>query len=471
LSNPYPKWAKLWVWRLLDRGVTSLPIAPKRERDPHAVLIGMDDKLPLGQAALLGLQHVLSMFVGPITPALLIGHLLHWPEGEISYLVSMALVISGIASFIQIRRVGPIGSGLLSAQGTSFAFFGPLLEAGHLGGLPLMLGMSLASAPVSLIIGPLLPRLKHFFTPVVSGTVVLLIGLSLIPAAMMGITSGFGPGSVPWHGLAISVLTLGLIVILGSIRQPLLRMSAVVIALAVGYGLSALLGYLHPPRLEAPLVVIPEPFHFGMAFQWQLLIPFLFLYLVSSMETLGDVTATAHLSGLAIEGTSYWSRVRGAVMADGLNSVLAACFNSFPNTTYAQNNGVIQLTGVASRQVGYFMCGFLALFGLVPLIGNWIAIMPGPVFGGATLLLFGYVASSGLRILYHSAMTQREWMIVAVSLSTGLGVASAPTVLDVLPETIRLTFSSSVVTGGVLALLLNAVLPRSRLPETLETVG
>lgn len=422
-------------------------------------MVGPEDKMPHPQAAILGLQHVLAIFIGTITPPLLLSRGIGLPAADVAYLVSMALFVSGITSFLQIRRVGPFGSGLLSAQGTSFAFFGPLQQAGQLGGMPLMLGLSLGLGWVGMIVGPLLPRLRHIFTPLVSGTVVMLIGLSLIPVSMQSIAEGYGPGAIPWHGLAVSFFVVVIVVGLGSLNRPWLRMSAIIWGLLAGYLVSFLLGYLRPPTTGSWLV-LPQPFKYGMSFRWEFALPFLFLYIVSAVETMGDLTATSQLSGLPITGPGYWARIRGGVLADSLNSIAAAILNAFPNTTYAQNNGVIQLTGVASRQVGYYMCGFLVLFGLVPMVGNWIAIMPGPVLGGVTLLLFGYVCGGGVRIIYHSEMTQREWMILAVSLGAGVGVGSAPTVLDPLPETLRLIFHSSVVMGGFTAFVLNACLPR-----------
>jgi len=439
--------------------MTTTPANHERFVTEKAVQVGVEEKIPATHAALLGFQHVLAMFMGVITPPLLLAQMLALPAETTAHLVSTALLVAGLCSLIQIRRAGKIGSGLLSTQGTSFTFLNPLHQAGQIGGLPLMLGMSLITAPVALLLGPILPRLERIFTPVVSGAVILLIGLSLIPAGMHDIARGFGPGSVPWHGLAVAVLIIAIVVTLGSVRHPWARMLAILVALFVGYGVSAALGYLHAPP-PTSWIAWPQLFSYGLAFQWPFVLPFAFLYIVTSIETIGDVTATAQLSGLATRGSDYWSRLRGAVMADGVNSMLAACLGAFPNTTYAQNNGVIQLTGVASRQVGYYACGFLVLLGLLPVFGSCLAIMPPPVLGGLSLVLFGYVASGGVRILYYSELELREWLILAVALGTGVGVGSAPEVLDVLPSAIAQMFHSSVVTGGLVALLLNAILPR-----------
>jgi xanthine permease XanP len=440
--------------------MTSAPSAvPLRLAAERAVQVGVDEQLPVAQAALLGFQHVLAMFIGVITPPLLLAQMLALPKETTARLVSTALLVAALASFIQIRRPRRIGSGLLSAQGTSFTFLHPLYQVGQVGGLPLMLGMSLVAAPVSILLGPFLPRLRRIFAPVVSATVIMLIGLSLIPAGMHDIAMGFGPHSVPWHGLAVAAMIVAIVVAMGSLSRPWGRMAAVLVALIAGYGVSAVLGYLQAPP-AGPWLMVPQFFSYGIAFQWQYLLPFAFLYVVSSIETIGDVTATCQLSGVATRGDDYWSRIRGAVVADGVNSMLAACLGIFPNTTYAQNNGIIQLTGIASRQVGYYMCCFLLLFGVLPSFGGYLAIMPPPVLGGLSLVLFGFVATGGIRILYYAAMTPREWMILAVALGLGVGVGSSPEILDVLPASIAQMFRSSVVTGGLTALFLNAVLPR-----------
>jgi xanthine permease XanP len=320
--------------------MTPPPESHLRFAAESAVHVGVEEKVPISSAALLGFQHVLSMFMGVITPPLLLAQMLSFPKEITAQLVSTALLVAAITSLIQIRRPWRLGSGLLSAQGTSFTFLNPLHQVGQVGGLPLMLGMSLITAPVSMLLGPFLPRLSHIFTPVVSGTVIMLIGLSLIPAGMHDIALGFGPGSVPWHSLAVAVMIIAIVIAMGSSRRPWARMLAVLTALVAGYAVSAILGYLQAPP-QGPWIMWPQVFSHGLAVQWQFVLPFAFLYIVTSIETVGDVTATCQLSGLPTEGEGYWSRVRGGVVADGINSMLAACLGAFPNTTYAQNNGGI----------------------------------------------------------------------------------------------------------------------------------
>jgi xanthine permease XanP len=174
------------------------------------------------------------------------------------------------------------------------------------------------------------------------------------------------------------------------------------------------------------------------------------------------VTATSQLSDEPIEGPIYWRRVQGAVMGDSLNSAVAALINSFPSTTFAQNNGVIQLTGVAARAAGLWVGGILCVLGLVPWIGHWIALLPGPVLGAVTFLLFGFVATAGLRILQRVQLGHRELLILAFSLGAGVGVQAVPEFLNPLPEAVRLVFSSGITTGGIAAFVLNAVLPSRR---------
>lgn len=374
----------------------------------------------------------------------------------------MGLFISGIATIIQTRGIGPIGSRLLAIQGTSFAFLSPLILAGKIGGMPLMIGMSLCGAPVEAVLSVFLPKLRKVFTPVVTGLVVLLIGASLVPVGMRTIAQGLNASAPPWAGVAIACFVLLLVLMMNSFRRPWSRMAAVPVSLGVGWLICLALGYTkHVAVAETgSWIVMPIPFKYGLAFRPEFLLPFIFVYVITTLESIGDITATSQLSLQPISGPLYWKRIRGGVLADSFNSFLAAIFNTFPNTTFAQNNGVIQLTGVASRRVGYWVGGILAFLGLFPSIGRLMAMIPGPVLGAVTLLLFGMVATAGIRILQQIELNHRNLLVVAASLSLGLGVEAVPEVIQPLPGILRLLFSSAVTTGGVVALILNTLMPQ-----------
>ncbi|MEM9568887.1 MAG: solute carrier family 23 protein, partial [Cyanobacteria bacterium P01_E01_bin.34] len=213
---------------------------------------------------------------------------------------------------------------------------------------------------------------------------------------------------------------------------------------------------------NSPAIALPTPFRFGFGFNPVAFIPFAFLFVITTIESIGDLTATSAISGEPIQGETYMRRIKGGVLGDGINSLLAACFNTFPNTTFSQNNGVIQLTGVGSRYVGYFIAGFFAIAGLFPAIGAVIQAVPQPVLGGATIIMFGSVAAAGIRILSSIRFTKRSSIILATSLGLGLGVVFAPDILDGMPPLVKNIFSSGISTGGLCALFLNIVLPGPR---------
>ena len=236
-------------------------------------------------------------------------------------------------------------------------------------------------------------------------------------------------------------------------------MTSIVVGLAAGYALAAALGLIDFSALPVlPWVVAPVPFRFGLGFRATALIPFSFLYLITAIESIGDLTATSSLTGQPLSGPVYFQRLRGGVLADGLTSLLAALFNSFPSTTFAQNNGVIQLTGVGSSYVGRFVGGMLMILGLFPIVGGVVEAMPPAVLGGATIIMFGTVAAAGIRILSSVDLDRRASTIVALSLGLGLGVTFVPGIMQGMPALIKDTFSSGIATGGICALVLNAVL-------------
>jgi uracil-xanthine permease len=401
------------------------------------------------------------MVIGTITPPLILAGILKFPAADTAYLISCALLCSAIGAFLQCRQRGPVGSGLLSVTGTSFSFLQPLTQAGQAGGMALMFGLSCVTAPIVILLAPFLPRLKSVFTPVVSGVVVLLIGASLIPTAYFGFAAPVRPDLPAWLGLAIGLTVIVIIVLAQATGRPWLRIGGAALGVLAGCGLSAVFGGLHAPASDpgGAWIVLPRFLPHGFAVEWKYALPFAFVYLVSLLEAMGDMTATAQLSGLSTTGREHWRRLSGGVLADGILSTTSALFGAFPSATYAQNNGVIQITGVASRRIGYVMAGILAVLGLVPPVGRWVTVMPPAVLGGLALLMFGLVAVSGVRLLLNAGLGQREGVIVALALGIGLGLPSQTTILASLPTVLRTLLESGISAGGLTALILNLAWP------------
>ena len=421
------------------------------------LIYGVEDRPPFKEALFAALQHLLAIFVAIITPPLIIASALKLDVEKTGFLVSMSLFASGVSTFVQCRRFGPVGAGLLCIQGTSFSFIGPIIATGLVGGLPLIFGSCMAAAPIEMIVSRTFKYLRNIITPLVSGIVVLLIGLSLIKVGIVSCSGGYSAmdngtfGS--WENLSIAALVLLSVLFFNRCRNKYLRMSSIVLGLCLGYGLAFALGKVDMSSLNVEMLMsfnIPQPFKYGVEFNVSSFIAIGLVYLITAIEATGDVTANSMISGLPIEGDSYLKRVSGGVMADGFNSFLAGVFNSFPNSIFAQNNGIIQLTGVASRYVGYYIAAMLVL--LV------FSLMPDPVLGGATLLMFGTVAAAGIRIISSQEIGRKETLVLAVSLSLGLGVELMPDVLKQAPEAIRSIFSSGITTGGLTAIIANVVI-------------
>lgn len=453
------------------------------------LIYGLKDKPPAAQSFFAGLQHLMAIFVGIVTPPIIITGALGADVQQSAFIISMALFASGISTFIQVKKVGPIGSGLLSIQGTSFTFLGSIIATGmavKAGGgaveaaLATIFVVCFLGSFIEMIFSRFIPLLKKIITPLVSGIVVTLIGLSLIRVGITDIAGGqYVKDNIPeafatLQNLMLAGIVLVVIVVLNRSKQKFVRMSAIFIGLVVGYIIAAILGRVDFGRLAGlQIIQAPIPFRYGFAgVKWGVvgasIVPFLLLYLITTVESIGDLTATSMISGEPIEGDVYMKRIAGGVLGDGVNSAIAAIFNSFPNTTFSQNNGVIQMTGVASRRVGFWIAGMLAVVGLFPIVGGVFSIIPAPVLGGATIIMFGTVAAAGIRIIASSIIDRRGVLIMAISFGLGLGVAFVPEVIKNFSPILRSIFGSAITTGGLTAILLNIVLPRSLRNEKIK---
>ncbi|GAC16583.1 uracil-xanthine permease family protein [Aliiglaciecola lipolytica] len=440
------------------------------------LLYGLHDVPTKRQSITAATQHILACFVGIITPTLIIGSTLGL-IAELPYLLSMALFVSGVATFIQAKTIGPIGSGLIAVQGTSFSFVSAILVAGFAirakGGsneeiLSTIFGVCLLGAFIEVIISQFITKVKRIVTPLTTGIVITTIGFSLIKVGMTDLAGGFGSDNFgDMKNLFIGIFVLITIIIMNVSANPWVRLSAILVGMVMGTLLAYGLGLVSLEQIgKQPLFSVPVPFKYGLNFDMEVFLPVALIYLMTALESSGDLTANSLFCGLPIKGKRYLRRIKGGILADGVNSALASVFNTFPNTTFGQNNAVIQLTGVASRHVGFYIAGILVVLGLFPIIGGVLQSIPKPVLGGATLVMFATIAVAGIKILASEPIDRRKTLIMATSFGAGFGVLMEPNALQGLPEALRNIFSSAITTAGVIAIVMSLLIP---LPDEKES--
>lgn len=425
------------------------------------VLYDIEDRPPWNEAIPLGIQHVLAMFLGNVAPPLILAGSVGSVTGETTFLVQMALIVAGVATIIQAFPVGPVGARLPIVMGTSFAFLGPLIAIGDQFGLAAVFGAALVAAPVEIAMGFSLDRFRNYFPPLVTGIVVMLIGLTLIPTGMdyaAGASAGPGAeGYGSFTNLGLAGLVLLVTVVLNQFFQGFLRVISVFVGIVVGYVAAIALGVVDFSGVaSAGWIVVPTPLEYGLAFEPSAIVTVGFLYIITGMETIGDISGTVSATGRDATG----KELRGGLIADGVMSAFGAVFNAMPNTSFSQNVGLVNFTGVASRHVVGIGGGVLIVLGFVPKIGAVVSAMPDAVLGGGALVLFAMIFSSGVRIVTRNVeLDQRNSTILALSMALGLGVSFRPEVLAAFPSEIQTLFGSALVTGGIAALVLNVVLP------------
>ncbi|EER47208.1 putative purine permease [Actinobacillus minor NM305] len=422
----------------------------------------VDSKPPFGLTLLLAAQHLLAALGGIIAVPLVIGNVLKLPTPDTIVLVNAALLVSGIVTIIQCRGIGPIGLRLPSVMGTSFTFVAAALAIGfseH--GVAGILGASLVGSLVMIIGSFFMPYVRKLFPPVVTGVVVMMIGLSLIPVAVDWFAGGQkgDPHYADPANLAMATFVLILVVILVQWGKGIFSAAAIVIGMMVGYVVALALGWINFDAVKnADLVAIPQPLHFGLAFPISGIIGMSIAYLVTIVESSGNFLALGNATQTEITG----KHLRGGVLCDGLGSALAAIMSTTPFSSFAQNIGVISLTGVASRYVVTVMGVLLVLAGIFPWLGALIVSIPSPVLGGTGLMMFAMIIAAGIQMLDKVERSKRNGLIIAISIGCGLAVTTRPELLDKLPSFFKEVFGSGITVGSILALVLNLVLPEDK---------
>lgn len=422
-----------------------------------------DETPPLARAIPLGIQHVLAMFASNVTPSIIIAGVAGLAGGDKIYLIQMAMLFAGIATLIQTVGMGPVGARLPIMQGTSFAFVPVMIPIAKGAGMGAVLGGALIGGLFHLVLGAFIGKLRRFFPPLVTGVVVLFIGLYLIPVGIKYAAGGvwlmnnkpelFG-GFNHW-GLALLVVftTLGIKFFV----RGFMSISAALVGLVVGYVVAAAIGMVNFENVgKAAWFAVPKPFAYGFEVNAAAVISMCLISIVSAIETVGDISGITK-GGAGREATD--KEIGGGTMADGAGTAIAAVFGGLPNTSFSQNVGLIAMTGVMSRHVVTIGAIFLVVCGLIPKLGAIIAAMPQAVLGGGVIVMFGMVASAGLNMLSEVKMNRRNMMIIAVSLSFGLGLQTVPEALNHLNSTVKLLLASGLLPAAALAIGLNLLLP------------
>ncbi|OJI92823.1 NCS2 family nucleobase:cation symporter-2 [Planktotalea frisia] len=421
---------------------------------------------PMGQAIPLGAQHVLAMFASNVTPSIIVAGAagLAFGSAEQVYLIQMAMLFAGIATLFQTVGVGPIGARLPIMQGTSFAFVGVLAGIAAVQGLGVALTACIIGGVVHFLLGSVIHKIRFLFPPLVTGLVILAIGLYLIPVAIKYAAGGAATfqmeaesfGSLKHWSVALTVIVVSLI--LKFFTKGILSMAAILIGLLAGYALAFALGMVNFGAVaKAGWITSIQPLPYGFEFNLGAVIAVTLVSIVSAIETVGDASATTK-AGANREATD--KEIAGATYADGLGTAVAGVFGGLPNTSFSQNVGIIGMTGVMSRHVVTIAGAIMVVCGLVPKIGAIIASMPLPVLGGGVIVMFGMVAAAGLNVLAEEKMTRRTMIIIAVSLAFGLGLNLVPTAVQYLPGVVKTLATSAVAPTALMAIVLNLVLPK-----------
>ncbi len=421
-------------------------------------------KLPLKQSIPLGIQHVLAMFAGNITvPIIIAGIFGQTPEQKI-FLIQMALFVAGVATIIQTVGIGKIGSRLPIIQGTSFAFIPVMAPFAKVG-----LGAGFTAAFIGGIfqmwIGKMLKPIRHLFPPLVTGIVVLMIGVSLLKVGFMYAGGGgwllnnkpevFGNA----NHLIISFTVLIVALWAHQKGKGMVSGASILIGMIAGYIVAMLMGMVNYGKIvDASWFAIPTPLQYGIEFIPGAIILMLFMAIVTTIETIGDISATT-MGGANREATN--KELSGGIMADGLGTAFGSIFNAMPNTSYSQNAGLVAFTGVISRHVGTVAGVILILLGLFPKLGGIIAAMPESVIGGAAIIMFGLITSAGIKLIARSEMNQRNLLILGLSLSFGIGMSLLPQFVSHIPDfgiSLKLLLTTGLIPAGMLAFILNVTL-------------
>ncbi len=436
----------------------------------------LEGRPPLLHAFILGMQHVLAMFVGNLAPLLIVGGSLGGAV-DVAYLCQSAMILAGLMTLVQLYTLGPIGSGLPVVMGTSSAFIGVNSFVASTYGWAGLMGASLVGGLFEATLGSFMKYIKKFFPPLVTGITVLSIGMTLLPVGIQAMAGGstpkFNPNFGSLQNLGIALFVLLIIILLKTFAKGLLNLASMLIAMIAGYILTLILYFVIPEEAQTfnftlvdmfgkGFFSIPVPFKYGMEFHPGAIIPMIFMFIVTAIETIGDTSGIVQ-GGLNREITE--KELRGSVLADGFSSAIASIFNVSPLTSFSQNVGLIRMTKVVNRFSISLGAIFLIIAGFFTPLGVFFSAIPPSVLGGAVIGMFGSIAVTGLGLLKQVELNGRNSLIIALALAIGLGFGQgtglATGAMVHFPQWLVYVFGGNGIAAATLiAMILNIVLPK-----------
>ena len=431
---------------------------------------------PLGMSISLALQHLVAMIVGCVTPAIIIANALGLPQSERVLLIQVSLVMSAVTTLIELFPIGgKLGSGLPVMFGISFAYL-PSMQAivGGGGDIATIAGAMVVGGIVATVVGVFVKKIRRFFPPIITGTVVFTIGLSLYPTAInymaggtgntyevvvlrKGLTSALVHGS--WQNWAVAAFTLIVVMVMSNKGKGICKLAAILLGMIAGYIVAAVFGMVDLSEVrDAAWFSLPQFMHFGIKFEFSACIALALLFAINAIQAIGDLTATT-VGGLNREPTDQ--ELQGGIVTYGLTNVLSAFFGSLPTATYSQNVGIVTTNKVVNRVVFALAGGFLLLAGLIPKFSAILTTIPQCVLGGATITVFSTIAMTGMKLIASETISPRNTTIVGLSAALGVGISQSSSALSQFPESITIIFGKTpVVIATIMAVLLNLILPQ-----------
>ena len=424
----------------------------------------------------LALQHLVAMIVGCVTPAIIIANALGLPQSERVLLIQVSLVMSAVTTLIELFPIGgKLGSGLPVMFGISFAYL-PSMQAivGGGGDIATIAGAMVVGGIVAAVVGVFVKKIRRFFPPIITGTVVFTIGLSLYPTAInymaggagntyevvvlrKGLTSALVHGS--WQNWAVAAFTLIVVMVMSNKGKGICKLAAILLGMIAGYIVAAVFGMVDLSEVrDAAWFSLPRFMHFGIKFEFSACIALALLFAINAIQAIGDLTATT-VGGLNREPTDQ--ELQGGIVTYGLTNVLSAFFGSLPTATYSQNVGIVTTNKVVNRVVFALAGGFLLLAGLIPKFSAILTTIPQCVLGGATITVFSTIAMTGMKLIASETISPRNTTIVGLSAALGVGISQSSSALSQFPESITIIFGKTpVVIATIMAVLLNLILPQ-----------